>query len=343
MSTLTHSPAEALDKQRRAFLLHQVAKARDGRLTPSDANKIPAGLLRVLQLSVDDANRLREELCQEGRLLSGKIGRSVKIAITESGKELLRELERYIPLQPARGEVKPAEHEVERARETYLLLQLLALPEGGATASALKAPPAFLELNSATTRHGREQLAIRGLIAVHRGSRSEKFALTPAGLRHLTGLSFDAFKELKLKGPALTALLAAARDCHKGSNTTPPSPPPAGLQAPPPVVSRPTTHPAELGAAVMDVFRSLLRERHTTTGMVPVHEVRTTIRERHGEEAASHEVLDPAILSLWQSNRVRLSPIVDRGAATQAQQQDSIPGVGETLFYLESAHDSAVV
>jgi len=139
---------------------------------------------------------------------------------------------------------------------------------------------------------------------------------------------------LQLKGITLSALLTAARGIGVSS---------PGAVASPPRESQAVPNAAELEQAVMEIFRELLRERYSITKMVPIHEVRAKIHSRYGEDAASHAVLDVTILNLWRGKQVRLISLEDAGAATLAQRQDSIPGVGETLFYLESGHDSSVV
>ena len=85
----------------------------------------------------------------------------------------------------------------------------------------------------------------------------------------------------------------------------------------------------------MDIFAELRRERHANTGLVPIHEVRSQIRQRHGEAAASHAVLDEVLKGLRRSRKLGLLSLSDRSRATSEQLHDSIVGVGETFFYLE--------
>jgi hypothetical protein len=77
--------------------------------------------------------------------------------------------------------------------------------------------------------------------------------------------------------------------------------------------------------------------------LVPIHEVRAEVLAQFGPAAARHDVFDEAVLGLWRAKQVRLTPIADRGKVTPQQLQDAIPGVGETLYYLEGAHESAAV
>jgi hypothetical protein len=71
--------------------------------------------------------------------------------------------------------------------------------------------------------------------------------------------------------------------------------------------------------------------------------VRAEVRRRLGEAAGRHDHFDEVVLGLWRAKRLRLTPIADPGRATAEELQDAIPGVGETLFYLEPAHEPAPV
>lgn len=443
-------PADVLVKRQRAFLLHQLASVKKGELTQAAANKrLDADYPRGLGLTVVEADRIREELQTDGRMLVAKIKRAVKVGITDSGRELLKELNDFLPPKPKKQRKprasKPVEYadvdlreayildifsraknrtipkaDIERAFDTkgvkkkafeagypdvvrfrgqgsfllnppatrhaldqlheyvesvgtdgaevytltnagverlkdlreefpvlppvgkpakatgaamreqweaFVLLHLLNAPDHTVNAADVYGVkyPKRSKLNDATAWKLRGEMVAAKYVALEGTGKDATYTLTDAGKERLAGLSFDAFPEVKLKGAALTALLAAARGGEKEA---------APMDAPP---------AAELEAAVMDIFHHLLRERHAVTGMVPIHEVRAAVRTRHGDGAASHETLDGIILSLWRSKRLRISSLEDAGAATHAQRQDSIPGVGETLFYLESAHDSAVV
>ncbi len=57
------------------------------------------------------------------------------------------------------------------------------------------------------------------------------------------------------------------------------------------------------------------------------------VSETHGEEAASHEVLDPIMQEL-RSNGLECIAISDNRRMTQAQLDDSLPGINETIAYV---------
>lgn len=102
---------------------------------------------------------------------------------------------------------------------------------------------------------------------------------------------------------------------------------------------KPAANPTALKAHILDTFAELLREKHTVTGLVPIHEIRAAVREKFGDEAGKHAVLDKLMLDLWREKRLKFMSIADRGRATPEQIQDGVPGVGETLFYLEVGPD----
>lgn len=331
MTSPPASESHAHDAHRRAFLLHQLATAPDGKRTQADANKrTPKQLQDELALPPADANDLRATMTAQG-LLEVVAGRSVTYAITAAGRVWLRKNEAFIPLLPAKGEVNPqADPAVQEARVAWLLLQLLGLPAEGATPSVLnkKGGPKRLDLNAATSRQVRGELVVRGLIAVARTARSERYTLTPAGLAHLAALSFDQLGTLKLSGSVLTTLLKAARTGV--SAVAAPTPlQPAAISS------------AQLKAMIVDLFGDLLRERYANIRMVPIHDLRAEVARRFGDHAASHAVFDELLLGLRRAGTVRLISISDRSRATADQLRDSIFDVGETFFYVGTGHAPA--
>jgi hypothetical protein len=47
--------------------------------------------------------------------------------------------------------------------------------------------------------------------------------------------------------------------------------------------------------------------------------------------------------SLWREKRIGLEGISDLGSATEQQLNDSIPGEGNTIFYLEVAREQPIL
>jgi len=199
--------SEGLPNQQRAFLLHQLASAPEGKLSQSDANSaIPAQFKKELKLTAKAANALRHEMASTGWVIEDKSGRNVTYSVTEAGRQQLHDLERYIPLLPAKGSINPpADDRVRVAREVYILgslsraaNQTISKPDldvgfGGrpklkVAELAAKYPDVVgfrdqhcLGLNPATTRAVLSELALRGDIIVRRLADSESYSLTPAG------------------------------------------------------------------------------------------------------------------------------------------------------------------
>ena len=332
-----HPPrcAELLYLKRQAFLLDQVASARDGKLSRTDANKpIPKQIQDELTLDAATAGDFRREMVSRGLLAEQKVKRSVVLAITEAGRTLLRDNHFYVPLRPAKGEVNDADDSVLRQkRVALLLLQLVDIPEGGHTPADLKKKfeplQAKLKLNSATARFVRGGLADVRFIAVTRTARSEKYVLTEAGHSHLGTLSFEDFGKLTLSGSALTRLLRVAR----GSEVYPPDHP-SSPRTPAPVLT-----PRDLEAAVLAASEQVRRDGNTK--LAPICEVRAIMRQRYCEAAVSRDAFDECILELRRSKKQRVISISDKSSATGEQLRDSVLAVGEVFFYLENIDESA--
>jgi DNA-binding PadR family transcriptional regulator len=158
-----------------------------------------------------------------GWLTEAKVNRVATYSITDAGKRLLGDLERYLPLQPARGKLNPpADDQTRVAREIYVLSALFRAPHHTISKADLevgfggKGTPNVAELvtkqphlamfrdqsclglNPATTRAVLNELALRGDIQVHRFSGSESYALSPAGV--------ESLKQLRDRCPVLPPL-----------------------------------------------------------------------------------------------------------------------------------------
>jgi predicted transcriptional regulator len=246
--------------------------------------------------------------------------------LTDAGAERLKQARVAYPVLPPVG--VPATPDDTAMRETWEAFVLLRLAEaadlsGGEGVVFAGGYPKGSKLNEATAWVLYGELAKAGHVTARWNGTSGEYTLTPSGLRHLAGLSFDGLDKLTLPGRALTALLAAAR----GGATPTPAPT--------------ATTPAHLEAAVMDIFHRLLRERHANIRMVPIHEVRAEVRARFGDKAASREVFNELLLDMRAADKARLVSITDRSRATEQQLHDSVFAVGETFFYMEAAHATA--
>jgi predicted transcriptional regulator len=270
-----------------------------------------------------------EALCRDGLVAPTPIKRTVNYRLTESGKEFLR---RHPAPNPTRGSgrVNAATNEdVLRARQAEVLLHLLEAP--GYTLSVNESNKrlrrrAALELNAATAEAERQRLVDEGLLEIAGTGRARRFTLTPAGRLRLGAMTFYESFEFRLRGKTLNDLLDAAREAAKefGDDSV-----------------RPATafQKADVERAIADAFEELSRERHAVHGMVPIHEVRAAVRRRLGDAAGRHDVFDQALLEMRRGMGWRMIPISDRSRATAGELQDAVPGVGETLFYLEAERD----
>lgn len=443
-------------QRQQSFLLHQLATASNGTLTQTAANQaIPKQIGADLGLNAKSANDLRGKMIEAGWLTGEKLNRVFTYFITEEGRKQLRELERYLPLMPAKGKLNlPANDHVRVTREIYILAALKQAPDqmisksdlevgfggkGKPKAAELTAKQPYLAmfrdqsclgLNPATARAVLTDLALRGDVQVHRTPETESYSLTPGGaallkqrrgecpvlppsgkptlvltesvrlgreafvllkllqcvkytlwesdaaagsypkplkLNHATAwmvrdelaqkghiathwdgkegcytltpagkwylstLPFDAFDEVKVKGPAFTELLAAAREGGKPAHGETP----IRVQ---PQAPQTTLTAEQLVTPVLDIFYELLRERFTVLDMVPIHEIRRAVAERFGPRAASHAVFDEVLFVLRRAKKLWLVSISDRSRATPEELQDSVPGVGEMFFYAEKAN-----
>jgi hypothetical protein len=160
------------------------------------------------------------------------------------------------------------------------------------------------------------------------------YTLTERGKQRLFASEQYPTAELKMTGQFFNDFMAAVKESPFRESAAPQEPAKSGPVAPP----QPSAS-ADLTDTILREFRELLREKYSRTGMVPIHEVRQRIAERLGTEAARHDFFDAQLHRLRQADRLRMVPISFLGDATPEQLNDSVPGVNETLFYLEPAQD----
>lgn len=253
-------------------------------------------------------------------------------------------------------------------QRAFLLLQLLGADERRLTQTAankcLKAEvKKKLGLDARTANQLRNSLAEDGYLEKSRADRATSYALTERGLALL--LSLEQYPtELVVSGKAINALIAAVQEqsgswqgaghvdrtvaaaqttlaelergvselFHNARQRLQARPsPPEKLETP------------DLADVLWSEFQELHRERFGHSGLVPIHELRRRVAARLGAQAARHDVFDAEVQRLRQRGRVRLVPISDLRDASREQLNDSIPGVSETLFYLEPVHEPAAL
>lgn len=95
-------------------------------------------------------------------------------------------------------------------------------------------------------------------------------------------------------------------------------------------------HPPEkIAAAVEALTDELIKSKYFRTGGVPIHELRDAIRSKLGDKAASHEVLDPILKQMRVDGKHHMVAVTMNPGVSKDQMDGSVPGVNETLFYIE--------
>lgn len=336
MSDTQHaSPQQAPDNERdrrNAFLLQILATApglRHGQLSRKLKTK-GAQAIGLGNATLPDLIATHEAA---GLITVTKAKRTRTYELTESGTARLANLEKVLDPVPGRGFKAPASEQVRKCRTEYLLRQVLH--EGNATTSDAEANKRLdtyaresLELNASTANFLRRELVSKGLLTAQGTGPRVVYSLTSDGRLALGNAQFEDGIVFHLPGLVLNRLLEAAREVG-GQFGHQPAKPPAS--------------PEELRHAILESFEELLREEHGVTRLVPIHQVREAVWKKFGSTSARHDVFDEAVLSLWRTQRLGIVPITDPSKATPEQLRDSIPGEGDTLYYLEVAHEPAPV
>lgn len=343
------NPADAATRvAREVYVLDALSRAADHAISKADLDagfggrpKLKAAELvakhpsavsfrdqHCLGLNPATARAVLTELALRGDIAVSRAADSESYTLTAAGTERLGRLRGECPVLPPTGKPTPAATDaIRRGREAFLLLKLLDPPAPNAKRAGYSKP---LKLNDATAWQVRGELAGRGHVAAHWDGTAGRYALTPAGKRYLATLSFDALGEVKIAGAALTELLAATRATEPaGTSKAVASPAAAALTG------------EQLERAVTAEFQELLRGEFANLRMVPIHEIRRRVVERHGAGAAPHAAFNDVLLDLRRTRRLHLVSISDRSRATPDQLRDSVFAVGETFFYAEQAHAHA--
>lgn len=321
-----------------AFLLRLLSDAPGQKITRGKlGRRIKTVGAATAGLRPTNLSALITQLSGNGFVRVGKAGRADVYELTGAGAAHLDEVRDRFSLGGNRGGrgrvIPPANDQVRNLRLSYLLLQSLKthpqpLPEAEANGLLDSYARDGLELNSATASHLRQELVRQGLFARTGSGRAIAYTLTPAGRLAVGNSAFPDDRKFPLTGRVLNQLLEMAREVGKQFTPDP------ELPVPPPKAE-------EIERAILAAFEEMLRERHHVTGLVPIHEVRDAVRHRFGEVAARHDVFDPVLLRLRLTGGLRLVPISNPRDATPEQLRASVPGMGETIFYLEAAREPA--
>ena len=233
----TTSPNER-DFQR-AYLLRQVQEAPDNQLAKGKANRFPRAVARELNLAPMTANKLRDEMVEEGLLRTLKKSGSIVYELTDKGRTALPHMQQK-PVPEGRKPVReaPVSDEVRQQRKTFLLFQLFEAPQHTLEqkeANRFREPGRkFLSLSASTANRLRKEMADQKLIAMTKNGRNATYRLTPEGIEFLGVRSSFPEAEFTLNGRVLNELLEAARETARQFQT---APEPAQTREPEPVES----------------------------------------------------------------------------------------------------------
>ncbi len=332
-------PRSSIDKRRLAFLLSRFSGKA---ITLADVKKkCASGTGKAMQFDAEKLPEFVQTLEQKHWVSSEKIGRAAKYRLTDKGAELLESLRIYQPPDRSAYLQLPFDNEERHQRcSAAVLLHLFKAKESTQTrkqANDCKSIPGakIIEISPSIAHLIRQELVEAGFIRWAPLKTQECYTITDAGLMHLTGMSFSFVPtvQLKLSGDQLTKLLAFGRQSN--GMVVPSAATPAHFTAPAP---EPQSLPSggELEQAILAAYEHLRREKYSRSNAVPICEVRSEIRERFGQHAASHEVLDPMILKLRTDGRFRLIAMSLSHDTPAEQIRDSVPGYEETFYYMEA-------
>ena len=279
-----------------------------------------------------------------------------KLAVTGAGKDgpHPRPKGSYRLTAVGKDHVKPtkpdASEETLGYQEAYILLQILKFEGRAASRSRLndklKSPgargnlefPAAAEDARATVDYHLHNLVSAGSLDEKRQGVSTIYTLTDDGLQALGAADQHVTVEYRLPGAALNALLAAARDsAGKHHRAKPAHHAEAHHDAPEPARDAPTKPTAELIPQVIhDLVAQLRADKYAGKHLVPIHEVRALVARHHGEHAASHPVFDRVLKGMRADDELKIIAIADSRDTPQGHLDDSIPGLNETLFFIDA-------
>jgi hypothetical protein len=336
MATLSFDPSvigfprDIVEKRRLAYLLSRLSPA-----TPPTRKKLKSDGLKhapVMGFSAESALDAIESLSQRDWIVvaPGRKGDPEKdvFHLLDAGREILRSLQIYQPdARSPRLEMPPETAAQKQGRRASLLFQLFKANDFSLTASqANKSIPCrdALELKPSLARLIRQELFEEGCLRFECSARTERYILTEAGITYLAGLEFWATGRFELNGEQLTKLLATRGRSTGGLPNSAPT-----IQAPKPA--------GDLRQTIFDGYEKLRTEKYFRTGGVPICELRAFVRERLGDQAASHEVFDLLMKELNREEKIRLEPITMDASVTKQQLEDSIPSLGRTMFFVEIA------
>jgi hypothetical protein len=162
-------------------------------------------------------------------------------------------------------------------------------------------------------------------------SSSYKF-LTGQGEKVLVSLDQYPSEELRFQlnsiqiNELLKAARAAAPVATEAGNDV--------VTAPPVTLQQSPVQPILDESDVVSVIEELHSDKFAGKGLIPIHEVRRLVAQRHGSHAAGHPTFDPVLMRMRSEGRLELIAISDNRNASQEELDASIPGMNSTIFYI---------
>ena len=278
-----------------------------------------------------------------------------KIALTGGGKtgHHPRPKGSYSLTGAGKDHVKPTKPEVSddllASQEAYLLIQFFRIKGGVESMSRsdlngklkTKAAKEKLELdprdNKDAIDYHLHNLLSAGSLEERRQGVSTIYTLIDDGRRAL-GLAkqYDDIP-FTLTGAALNALLGAARDSTAKHHPKAAHHAEESQATPEPAHHAPTkkSHPLE-PQQIHDYIAQLKADKFAGRDLIPIHEVRSLVAHHHGTEAASHPTFDPMLKRMRSEGELEIIAIADSRDTPQQHLDDSIPGMNETLFFIDT-------
>lgn len=246
--------------------------------------------------------------------------------------------------------VKPAKPDASDEtlgyQESYILLQMIRFDEHTASRSKLND-----KLKSTSARNNLEfvpdhlketidyhlhNLVRAGSLEEMRQGVSTIYTLTPDGLKALGSADQHETVEFRFPGSALNFLLQTARGSsakhhprtHDADEPTP---------APEPAHHAPAPKSADIEPQhIHDFVAQLKADKFAGRDLIPIHEVRSLVARHHGDHAASHPVFDRLLKTMRSEGDLEIIAIADSRDTPQQHLDDSIPGMNETLFFIDT-------
>ncbi len=319
-------------------LLKLFAEARDHKLS---ATSLKTKLATAAKKSADHSTAEQIDQVVTALIDAGKI------ALTGGGKtgHHPRPKGSY-SLSPAGKEhVKPAKPAIENTQlavqEAYILLQFLRIKEDKGVSMSRSELNGKLKTKSAIGSLEFDPTTVNEIVGYHlhvlveEGSLEAKrkgvsiiYTLTAEGRKTLGAADQHDSVSFTFTGAALNTLLKAAR----GSTIERVNPEPEPEPEPTPPKAARNLDPKQ----IHEFIAQLKADKFAGRDLIPIHEVRSLVAHYHGPEAASHPVFDRLLKTMRSEEELEIIAIADSRDTPQQHLDDSIPGMNETLFFIDT-------